>query len=171
MIGERSAEVEDVLRRAQKEPLIPRAERLRGPSLDRAAIEALLPHRGTMLLLDRVEALDVERGLVAARFDLGRARDVFNGHFPGRPVFPGVLQVEAIGQAGIVLLARRAGAPAEGVALTHVLGARFLAPIGPEGDLEVLARVLEDGLFFTIVGQCVRGDEVRSVAAVSGLSD
>src|SRR5262249_10837202 len=111
-----------------------------------------------------------ERGLIAARYDLGRARDVLAGHFPAYPVWPGVLQVEAVGQAGIVLNLRRAGEAAPpNVALTHVLGARFMRPVLPGGDVEILARVLEDGLFFTIVGQCLRDGAICSVAAVSGL--
>lgn len=165
-----SDELLEVLRRAEKEPLLPLEERGRGPALDRAAIEALLPHRDPFLLIDRVTALDLERGLIAARYDLARAEGVFAGHFPAFPVWPGVLQVEAVGQAGIILHLRQSGGAAlDSVALTHVLGARFIRPVRPGGDVEVLARVLEDGLFFTIIGQCLRDGEICSVAAVSGL--
>lgn len=165
-------EVAAVLKRAEKEPLLPLAAEAGTPLLDREAVMALLPHRDPFLLVDRVTALDPDEGLIAARYDLARAEGVLAGHFPGQPVWPGVLQIEAIGQAGIVCHLRRSGEGAPpSVALTHVLAARFLRPVRPGGDVVVLARVLEDGLFFTIVGQCLRDGEICSVAAVSGLSD
>jgi 3-hydroxymyristoyl/3-hydroxydecanoyl-(acyl carrier protein) dehydratase len=170
--GELSEEAREIFRRAERGPLLANAEARRGAGLGRAEIEALLPHRHPFLLLDRVDAIDRERGLVAARYDLARARDVLAGHFPARAVWPGVLQVEAIAQAGLVLhLAREEGTAPPAVALTHVLGARFLRPVEPGGDVEIQAAVLEDGLFFTIVGQCLRDGAVCSVAAVSGLGD
>jgi 3-hydroxyacyl-[acyl-carrier-protein] dehydratase len=71
--------------------------------LDRAAIEAIIPHRDPFLLLDRVE--EYEPG-VSAIAELDVAPDMFwvAGHFPGHAVMPGVLIVEALAQAGAVAL-------------------------------------------------------------------
>ena len=69
--------------------------------LDKAQIEAILPHRDPFLWLDRV--LELEPGVRAvAEKDLTGDEDVFRGHFPGYPVFPGVLQLEALAQTGAV---------------------------------------------------------------------
>lgn len=67
--------------------------------LDRTQIEDILPHRDPFLFLDRVIEL-VPGEYAVAEKDLLATEDVFRGHFPGHPVFPGVLQLEALAQTG-----------------------------------------------------------------------
>jgi 3-hydroxyacyl-[acyl-carrier-protein] dehydratase len=162
-------EVVTVMRAAQKERLAPPGDVT--AVLDRAGIEALVPHRGDALLLDRVTALDPVRRTVVARYDLARAAGVLAGHFPGDPVWPGVSQVEAIGQAGLVFV-RATAAPGEDTSealLTQILGARLMRAVRPPADVEIVVRVMEDGLFRLVVGQCLVDGDVCSVAALSGL--
>jgi 3-hydroxyacyl-[acyl-carrier-protein] dehydratase len=163
-------DVLELLREAEKRPWIAPSLRRRAPVLDRAAIENVLPHRGLFLLLDQVNLLDLEISTVVARYALSRGEEIFAGHFPFRPVWPGVLQIEAIAQAGILLFVRLTGqADVSRVVLTHILKARFIQAVVPGGDIEIVARVFEEGLFFTVVGQCLQNDRVCSVAALRGI--
>ena len=69
----------------------------RGCLLDREGIMRLLPHRPPFLMLDRVTA--IEPSLVVAEKEVAASESCFEGHFPGNPVFPGALQIEAMAQA------------------------------------------------------------------------
>ena len=69
--------------------------------LDAAAIQRLLPHRYPFLLIDRVIELGDER--VVALKNVSINEPFFTGHFPGHPIMPGVLIVEAMAQAGAVM--------------------------------------------------------------------
>jgi 3-hydroxyacyl-[acyl-carrier-protein] dehydratase len=158
---------------AARGPLVPAAERDRGPFLERADVEALMPHRAPLLLIDRITRVDEDTGTIVCRYDLDRSADVFAAHFPGRPIWPGVLQVEGIGQAGLCLLRlpdRNAWRAGDAVfALTDILEAHFVRPVLPGGDLEIVTRTHADGLFTILVGQCLQQDRVCSVAALRGI--
>ena len=105
--------------------------------LDIRAIERILPHRYPFLLVDRVDEIGPER--ILARKLVSRNEPFFNGHFPGHPVMPGVLIIEAMAQAGALLAAHSAGFSQE----THVVyfmaidGAKFRKPVVP-GDVLML---------------------------------
>lgn len=75
--------------------------------LTRDEICRLIPHRDPFLWIDEVIAESAHR-LTARKF-VAPDLDVFRGHYPGRPVFPGVLLCESAMQAGAVLIARQAG--------------------------------------------------------------
>ena len=66
--------------------------------LDIRAIEGILPHRYPFLLVDRVDEIGADK--IVARKLVSRNEPHFNGHFPGHPVMPGVLIIEALAQAG-----------------------------------------------------------------------
>jgi 3-hydroxyacyl-[acyl-carrier-protein] dehydratase len=163
-----------LFRRAARQPLLSPAEWPRGPRLERREVEALIPHRDPFLFIDGVSGVDHSTSTIVCHHDLHRAASVFEGHFPGRPMWPGVLQVEAIGQAGLCLV-RLSGMTNEearepGFVLTHILGAEFVHPVTPAGQLEVVARVLLDGLFTIFVGQCLQHGVVSCAAAVRGIN-
>jgi len=166
-MAELSEDVERVFRRAQKEVLL-RAP-LNHTVMNRDQVSDHLPHRDPLLLIDRVTAHDAPGGLIACTYDLARAAPVFSGHFPKVPLYPGVLQVEAIGQAGILAALLQESQEIQSISLTHILSARFLQPVKPGGELEIIAHIMEDGLFLVVIGQCIKDGVICSAAVLSGL--
>lgn len=108
-----------------------------GP-LDIQRVMAALPHRFPMLLVDRVETLVPNRSIRAIKaVTINEA--FFAGHFPGRPIMPGVLIIEALAQAAGVLAVESLGLSGSGklVYFMAIEAAKFRAPVEP-GCLLVL---------------------------------
>jgi 3-hydroxyacyl-[acyl-carrier-protein] dehydratase len=103
----------------------------KGP-LDIQRVMAALPHRYPMLLVDRVESLDPETGIVAIKA-VTINEGFFQGHFPGRPIMPGVLIVEALAQAAGILAVESLGLAGTGklVYFMAIEGAKFRTPVEP----------------------------------------
>src|SRR5437868_6378623 len=102
-----------------------------GP-LDIRRVMAALPHRYPMLLVDRVESLDPDKGIVAIKA-VTINEPFFQGHFPARPIMPGVLIVEALAQAAGVLAVEAFGLAGSGklVYFMAIEGAKFRLPVEP----------------------------------------
>ena len=101
-------------------------------TLDIRRVMAALPHRYPMLLVDRVESLDRDRSIRAVKA-VSINEPFFQGHFPGRPIMPGVLIVEALAQAAGVLAVESLGLANSGklVYFMAIDGAKFRAPVEP----------------------------------------
>jgi 3-hydroxyacyl-[acyl-carrier-protein] dehydratase len=95
-------------------------------------VMAALPHRYPMLLVDRVESLHPEKGIVAIKA-VTINEPFFQGHFPARPIMPGVLIVEALAQAAGVLAVKALGLAGSGklVYFMAIEGAKFRQPVEP----------------------------------------
>jgi 3-hydroxyacyl-[acyl-carrier-protein] dehydratase len=93
---------------------------------------AALPHRFPMLLVDRVEELIVDERIVAIKA-VTINEPFFSGHFPGRPIMPGVLIVEALAQAAGILAVESLGLTGSGklVYFMAIDGAKFRSPVEP----------------------------------------
>ena len=105
-------------------------------------IRKILPHREPFLLVDEVLELDENKRIVAVKHVLA-SEPYFAGHFPGAPVMPGVLIVEAMAQAGALLLLREV--PDRESKLVFFAGidrARFRQPVFPGDDLRLELTVL-----------------------------
>jgi 3-hydroxyacyl-[acyl-carrier-protein] dehydratase len=109
-----------------------------------AEIMRILPHRYPFLLVDRVIEVDPDKRLVAVK-NVSINEPFFAGHFPGAPVMPGVLTIEAMAQAGAILgLLERKPEDLPGV-LVYFMGidaARFRRPIVPGDQLRIVVETL-----------------------------
>ena len=102
-----------------------------GP-LDIRRVMAALPHRYPLLLVDRVERLVRDRSITAIKA-VSMNEQFFQGHFPGRPIMPGVLIVEAMAQAAGILAVESLGLEGSGklVYFMAIESAKFRAPVEP----------------------------------------
>jgi 3-hydroxyacyl-[acyl-carrier-protein] dehydratase len=102
-----------------------------GP-LDIRRVMSALPHRYPLLLVDRVESLERDKSIVAIKA-VTINEQFFQGHFPGRPIMPGVLIVEALAQAAGVLAVESLGLANSGklVYFMAIEGAKFRTPVEP----------------------------------------
>ena len=102
-----------------------------GP-LDIRRVMAALPHRYPMLLVDRVETIVPDKSISAIKA-VTINEDFFQGHFPGRPIMPGVLIVEALAQAAGILAVESLGLANSGklVYFMAIENAKFRAPVEP----------------------------------------
>ena len=109
----------------------PRDSASLGPLDVRRVMEAL-PHRYPMLLVDRVERLERDVSITAIKA-VTINEPFFQGHFPGRPIMPGVLIVEALAQAAGVLAVESLGLAGSGklVYFMAIDGAKFRLPVEP----------------------------------------
>lgn len=101
-------------------------------ALDISRVMAALPHRYPMLLVDRVEALHVDQSITAIKA-VTINEGFFQGHFPGRPIMPGVLIVEALAQAAGILAVESLGLAGSRklVYFMAIENAKFRKPVEP----------------------------------------
>ena len=113
--------------------------------LDSRAIQAILPHRHPFLLVDRVTELVPRERIVAVK-QVTVNEPFFAGHFPGAPVMPGVLIIEAMAQAGAILALREFENRGEKLPLfTKIKEAAFRQPVVPGDTLVLEVTALRTG--------------------------
>ena len=132
-------------------------------------IKQILPHREPFLFIDKVVEFEKGKKAVAVKNITGQ-EDFFKGHFPGKPIMPGVLIIEAMAQTAVVL-ARSILYEQEDKKYIYYLGkvtARFLKPVLPEAQLKLVATPLkimsEAGIVKT---EAFVGDKVVAKAEIA----
>jgi 3-hydroxyacyl-[acyl-carrier-protein] dehydratase len=140
--------------------------------LDVVQIQAILPHRYPFLLVDRVEGFG-EGNTIHARRLVSASDPILQGHFPGAPIVPGVLQVEAMAQAAI-LLAHRLGQfdPETQICFFMAIQeAKFRAPVVPGDVLDIHVTAERLGRIGKFSGEIRCADQVRSSAKFTAITE
>lgn len=104
--------------------------------LDVKQISKILPHRYPFLLIDKVIHLNLEENLIIGQKNVTVNEQFFQGHFPGVPIMPGVLILEALAQTGGILVHQK-GYSEKIAVLLNINNAKFRRPVVP-GDILIL---------------------------------
>lgn len=116
-----------------------------GRALDIRAILDLIPHRYPLLLVDRVVTFEPGVSIHAVKA-VTMNEQFFQGHFPGRPIMPGVLQIEAMAQAAAILAVESLGLGGSGklVYFMAIDGAKFRKPVEPGCLLDLHVEITQN---------------------------
>lgn len=139
-------------------------------SVEPAEIQALLPHRYPFLLVDRIKEFEPHQRIVGFK-NVTVNEPFFQGHFPGRPVMPGVLIIEAMAQVGGVLVFKSGGPVGKTVMyLTGIDEAKFRRPVVPGDQLRLEIEVLKKRPpFWKMQGKAYVDNEVVCEAVVTAM--
>jgi 3-hydroxyacyl-[acyl-carrier-protein] dehydratase len=113
-------------------------------TLDICQIKALLPHRYPMLLVDRVLTWEANKSITAIK-NVTVNEEFFNGHFPHKPVMPGVLMIEALAQTAAILSFMTMNVKPDENSVVYFVGidnARFKRPVEPGDQLKMDVEIL-----------------------------
>ena len=132
--------------------------------IDMQEILRRIPHRYPFLFIDRAEDFVPHQSIVGIKCVTAN-EPFFVGHFPGNPVMPGVLIVEAIAQAGGVLMSKSLNADVSNktIYFTSLESVRFRSPVRPGDILRMPVEVLKSrGDLFKFRGKALVGDKVAA---------
>jgi len=142
----------------------------RGDDLDVSDVMTYLPHRYPFLMIDRIEnAIKGESACGIKNVTVNEP--FFMGHFPGHPVMPGVLIVEAMAQTAAALVAHTIGGLEKQVVYFMTIDrARFRNPVGPGDCLRIPVRKLRNrGPVWKFHGEALVGDKIAAEAEYSAM--
>ena len=133
--------------------------------LDIRRVLDTLPHRYPFIMIDRVVSFDSETALTAIK-NVTINEPFFQGHYPGRPVMPGVLQIEAMAQAAGILLLRRTTATDKVAFFMSCDKVKFRRPVEPGDQLEIKVQLTKTrgSKIGVAEGKCLVGGKVVSNA-------
>jgi len=137
--------------------------------IDINEILSLMPHRYPVLLVDRVIEFEETKRIVAIK-NVTINEPFFQGHFPGRPIMPGVLILEAMAQAGGVLAFKSFPGMKGTVFFTGIDGARFRKPVIPGDQLRFVVDVVKHRReIWVFEAKAYVGDDVVAEARIMAM--
>ena len=138
---------------------------------DVTKVMAALPHRYPLLLVDRVAELVVDERIHAIKA-VTMNEQFFQGHFPGRPIMPGVLQIEALAQAAGVLAVESLGLAGSGklVYFMAIEDAKFRTPVEPGCLLDLhVSFVQKRSRVCKFAGKAMLGDKIATECSFTAM--
>ncbi len=139
--------------------------------IERDEIQSMIPHRPPFLWIDRIEELEPGERCVAVKF-VDPEDPIFTGHFPARPVLPGVLIIEAVAQTAGVMLGSSTSQRAAGIALLAAVNRfKFLKQVTPGEQLRIeTVKLTGAGKMALISGTVYVGEEIVASGELSVVS-
>ncbi|WP_188109232.1 3-hydroxyacyl-ACP dehydratase FabZ [Sulfurimonas crateris] len=143
--------------------------------MDVVEIQKIIPHRYPFLLLDRVTEIKEKESLIGFK-NVTIGDNVFQGHFPGHPIYPGVMILEGMAQAGGILAFKSMGTMTEEEAANKVVyfmsidKAKFRSPVKPGDRLEYRISVIKNkGQIWVLDGKAYVDDVLVSEAELKAM--
>jgi len=142
--------------------------------MDVVEIQRILPHRYPFLLVDRVTKINPKESIVAYK-NVSISEPVFEGHFPGHPIYPGVMILEGMAQAGGILAFKSMDATQEEIAnkvvyFMSIDKAKFRNPVRPGDRLEYRVKVIKQkGNIWVLEGKAYVDDKLVSEAELKAM--
>ncbi len=143
--------------------------------LDVVEIQKILPHRFPFLLVDRVTEIKENESIVAYK-NVSISEPVFEGHFPGHPIYPGVMIIEGMAQAGGVLAFKSSSKEEQEAAKDKVVyfmsidKAKFRNPVKPGDRLEYRLNVIKHrGNIWVLDGKAYVDDTLVAEAELKAM--
>jgi len=144
-------------------------------TMDVIEIQKIIPHRYPFLLLDRVTEININESLIGFK-NVTIGDNVFQGHFPGHPIYPGVMILEGMAQAGGILAFKSMGDMTEEEAANKVVyfmsidKAKFRNPVKPGDRLEYRISVIKNkGSIWMLNGEAYVDDVLVSQAELKAM--
>lgn len=139
--------------------------------IDIVRIMEMIPHRYPFLMIDRITSVVPDVSAVGVK-NVSINESFFEGHFPGHPVMPGVLLIEAMAQTSAVLVTQTMGAQSEGklVYFMSVNQARFRKPVTPGDSLTIMVKKIRNrGSVWKFKGEAKVGDTLMAEATFAAM--